>query len=67
MALIYVDLSTYRVKLNLPKKVLRISTSKLSYLKEISTAYQQLAFFKISAQLTHLTKVCFSDLFTHQE
>ena len=29
----------HRVKLNLPKKVLRISSSKLSYLKEISTAY----------------------------
>ena len=48
----------YRVKLNLPKKVLRISCTKLSYLKEISTAYQQLPFFKRSAQLTHLTKVC---------
>ena len=57
----------YRVKLNLPKKVLRIFSSKLSYLKEISTAYQQLPFFKRSAQLTHLTKVCCSDLFTHQE
>ena len=38
----------YRVKLNLPKKVLRNSSSKLSYLKEISTAYQQLPFFKRS-------------------
>ena len=32
----------YRVKVNLPKKVLRILSSKLSYLNEISTAYQQL-------------------------
>ena len=40
----------YRVKLNLPKKVLRISSTKLSFLKE-----------------THLTKLCCSDLFTHQE
>ena len=29
----------YRVKLNLPRKDLRISSSKLSYLNEISTAY----------------------------
>ena len=56
----------YRVKLNLPKKVLRISSTKLSFLNEISTAYQQLPFFKRSAQLTHLTKVCCSDLFTHR-
>ena len=41
-------------------------SSKLSYLKEISTAYQQLPFFKRSAQLTHLIKVCCSDLFTHR-
>ena len=57
----------YRFKLNLPRKVLRISASKLSYLNEISTAYLQLPLFKRSAQLTHLTKVCCSDLFTHQE
>ena len=35
----------YRVKLNLPKEVLRISSTKLSFLNEISTAYQQLPFF----------------------
>ena len=39
------NLILYRVKLNLAKKVLRISSSKLSHLKEISTAYQQLLFF----------------------
>ena len=57
----------YRFKLNLLKKVLRMSSTKLSFLNGISTAYQQLPFFKRSGQLTHLTKVCCSDLFTRQE
>ena len=57
----------YRVKLNIPRKVLRISSTMLSFRNEISTAYQQLPFFKRSAQLTHLTKVCCSYLFTRQE
>ena len=52
----------YRVKLNVPKKVLRISFTILSFLNEIATAYQQLPFFKRSEQLPHLTKYTISQL-----
>ena len=48
----------YRVAQNNGKSVLRISSTILSFLVEILAAYQQLPFFKRSAQPTHLTKVC---------
>ena len=40
------------------------STNSSFFVEEITSAAQQPQFFTISAQLTHLTKVCCSDLFT---
>ena len=59
--------SLYRVAQNHGMQVLSISSTVLSFLNKITTAYQQLPFFKGSAQLHHLTKVSCSDLFTSEE